>query len=438
MICAWIETSSAETGSSAMISLGLTASARAMPMRWRWPPENSCGYRRRWSADNPTVSSSCTTRSSRARRLGASLWITSASPMSDPTVIRGLSEAYGSWKMICISFRRARSERLSSVVTFLFSNQTSPEVGSINRRMVRPVVDLPQPDSPTSPSVSPGMTSNDTSSTAWTRATSRESSPPRIGKYFLRFRTLRRGSAMGWTSVEEAGHLVAWPHFLERRCVVEVHGFGQRAAGREAAARPGVAAERRHRAGNRLQLLFLGGSDVDARDGAEQPLRVRVQRLLEQLAHRRFFDDLCAVHHAHALGGLRDDAHVVRDEHDGHAELGLQLVQQLEDLRLDGHVESGGRLVGDQEVGIARQRHGDHDALPHAARQLVRILLHAPLGVRDVHQLQHVDRLVHRVAAAEALVEPDGLGDLLAHREHRVQRRHRFLEDHRDLFAADH
>ena len=43
MICAWIETSSAETGSSAMISFGLSASARAIPIRWRWPPENSCG-----------------------------------------------------------------------------------------------------------------------------------------------------------------------------------------------------------------------------------------------------------------------------------------------------------------------------------------------------------------------------------------------------------
>ena len=42
-ICAWIETSSADTGSSQTISFGLSASARAMPMRWRWPPENSCG-----------------------------------------------------------------------------------------------------------------------------------------------------------------------------------------------------------------------------------------------------------------------------------------------------------------------------------------------------------------------------------------------------------
>jgi hypothetical protein len=44
-IWAWIETSRAETGSSATISFGRSASARATPMRWRWPPENSCGKR---------------------------------------------------------------------------------------------------------------------------------------------------------------------------------------------------------------------------------------------------------------------------------------------------------------------------------------------------------------------------------------------------------
>src|SRR6476661_5523 len=39
----WIDTSSAETGSSHTTNSGLSASARAMPMRCRWPPENSCG-----------------------------------------------------------------------------------------------------------------------------------------------------------------------------------------------------------------------------------------------------------------------------------------------------------------------------------------------------------------------------------------------------------
>ena len=36
----------------------------------------------------------------------------------------------------------------------------------------------------------------------------------------------------------------------------------------------------------------------------------------------------------------------------------------------------------------------------------------------------------------DALVPHDRLGDLLADREDRVERRHRLLEDHRDLGAA--
>ncbi len=42
-ICARIETSRADTGSSSTSSLGERARARAMAMRWRWPPENSWG-----------------------------------------------------------------------------------------------------------------------------------------------------------------------------------------------------------------------------------------------------------------------------------------------------------------------------------------------------------------------------------------------------------
>src|SRR5262245_22484380 len=88
--------------------------------------------------------------------------------------------------MICISLRRARSARLSMAVTALSWKRTSPEVGSMRRRIDRPVVDLPHPDSPTRPRVSPAMMSKVTSSTACTRATSLEKRPPRMGKYFLR------------------------------------------------------------------------------------------------------------------------------------------------------------------------------------------------------------------------------------------------------------
>ncbi len=43
-IFAWIETSSAVVGSSAIIIRGSQARAIAMTIRWRIPPENWCGY----------------------------------------------------------------------------------------------------------------------------------------------------------------------------------------------------------------------------------------------------------------------------------------------------------------------------------------------------------------------------------------------------------
>ena len=69
----------------------------------------------------------------------------------------------------------------------------------------------------------------------------------------------------------------------------------------------------------------------------------------------------------------------------------LQRLHQLEDLRLDGHIQRRGRLVGDQQAGVAGQGHGDHGALAHAAGQLVRVLADALLRGGDAHLLQHLD-----------------------------------------------
>jgi hypothetical protein len=41
---------------------------------------------------------------------------------------------------------------------------------------------------------------------------------------------------------------------------------------------------------------------------------------------------------------------------------------------------------------VAGQRHRDHDALAHAARELVRVLVDALLGRGDADQPQHLDR----------------------------------------------
>ena len=111
-------------------------------------------------------------------------------------------------------------------------------------------------------------------------------------------------------------------------------------------------------------------------------------------------DDLAEVHHRHPVGDLGHHAEVVGDEHDRHAELLLQLPQQLQDLRLGGDVQRRRRLVGDQQLRPAGQRHRDHRALPHAAGQLERVRVDPLLGPRDADPAQFLDRALPRLGLA--------------------------------------
>ena len=155
-----METSSAEMGSSATTKSGSAARARAMPKR---------GLK-------PTVCISSRTRDSRSRRPRASANVSIGSLMICETVMRGFSEAYGSWKIIWRWRRRPRSCPLERRARSPPRNITCPPVGSVRRRTARPSVDLPQPDSPTRPRVSPGKMSIETPSTALT--TRRTGEPP--------------------------------------------------------------------------------------------------------------------------------------------------------------------------------------------------------------------------------------------------------------------
>lgn len=73
------------------------------------------------------------------------------------------------------------------------ANSMLPLWLSTSRSSDRPVVDLPQPDSPTSASVSPGYRSKLTRSTACTRRATRPNSPAGTSKRVTRSRTRRIG-----------------------------------------------------------------------------------------------------------------------------------------------------------------------------------------------------------------------------------------------------
>ena len=135
-----------------------------MPMRWRWPPENSCGIavaRARRQADQLQHARRPRPASRRSR---AAPWISSGSMTMSSTVMRGLSAPIRVLENDLHGAGASRSASRPRRVMSSPSNTIWPAVGSISRISSRPSVDLPQPDSPTRPSVSPAAISKSTTS----------------------------------------------------------------------------------------------------------------------------------------------------------------------------------------------------------------------------------------------------------------------------------
>ena len=175
-ICAWIVTSSAVVGSSAINSAGRHAIAIAIIARWRMPPESWCGYScARRAGSGMRTRRSISTAWSQAALALMSRCSRTASLIWSPIRITGLSEVIGSWKIIEMRLPRicrisASSRESRSVPSSLISPPTMRPGGLGTSRMIDSALTLlPQPDSPTIASVSPRRTWKETSSTARNR-----------------------------------------------------------------------------------------------------------------------------------------------------------------------------------------------------------------------------------------------------------------------------
>ncbi|KAG1079180.1 hypothetical protein G6F40_016419 [Rhizopus arrhizus] len=137
-------------------------------------------------------------------------------------------------------------------------------------------------------------------------------------------------------------------------------------------------------------------------------------RTVQHVVHAAFFHLAAGVHHDDALAHLGDDAQVVRDQHDGRAQAGLDVAQQVQDLRLDGDVQRGRGFVGDQDLRVAGQRHGDQDALALAAGELVRQAVQAFGRLGDADLAQQFNDAGTALGAVKRRVAHQYRGDLRA------------------------
>ena len=220
-------------------------------------------------------------------------------------------------------------------------NVIRPLVGSSRRIRQRAIVDLPHPDSPTTPSVSPCLTVKLIPSTALTLATSFWKTIPRVtGKCFTRSSTTRRSFAA--SAVQRGAHhttsasvpfeqlrdltcpLPSSSRWQACRCCGSFEtGSSAGSTDLQSASTYGQRGWKRQPCGG---FSSDGGwpwiwtrrstSDVDPHSDPSRPQGVRVVGAREDLVDRPLLRDAARVHHDHVVGDLSDDAEVVGDHHD--------------------------------------------------------------------------------------------------------------------------
>ena len=192
-----------------------------------------------------------------------------------------------------------------------------------------------------------------------------------------------------------------------------------------------LAARRRvQRAGNFTFELDSGffRVRVEVGNGRQQRLGIGMLGVRKQFFGRRDLDDLTQIHHRDMVAGVGHHGEVVGYEQERQPQFLLQGIQQVEDVRLDRHVERGDTFVGHQKTRIADQRPGDRDALALAAREGMRkppqmLQIQAAFGGDLAHPL------IGFLARRGETHHFERLGDDVANRHSRAERGVGVLED---------
>lgn len=160
-------------------------------------------------------------------------------------------------------------------------------------------------------------------------------------------------------------------------------------------------------------------------------------RIAEDLSGRAGLHNSRGVHDDDAIRHGRGDLEIVGDHDQRHSGLALEVAQQFEDLGLNTDVQGGRRLVRDQNVGLQRNRHGNHHTLALTAGKLVRIEVNPAFRFRNADAAEELNRVGTRLPALPGAVALIDLLDLASDRVDGIEIGERILEDHRNPAAVD-
>ncbi len=115
---------------------------------------------------------------------------------------------------------------------------------------------------------------------------------------------------------------------------------------------------------------------------------------------------------------MSDYRQIVGDEDVGEAELALEVLQQIDDLCLNGDIERRHWLVQDQQSRLQRQCPRDADPLALTTRELTRISSNE--AARETDQIKQIADPPVPAHLFEHAVNVQWLGDDVADRQDRV------------------
>ena len=139
----------------------------------------------------------------------------------------------------------------------------------------------------------------------------------------------------------------------------------------------------------------------------------------EEGAGRSHFRQLSQIHHGDPISQVLDHVQVVRDEQVGQVILGLQILEQVDDLRLNRHVQGRDRFIAHDQLRVQRQGARNADPLALAPGKFMRVprvmirpqahavekLTHPLRQIPAFGQVMDLERLAHDGADGHARVQ---------------------------------
>ena len=133
-----------------------------------------------------------------------------------------------------------------------------------------------------------------------------------------------------------------------------------------------------------------------------------------------------------AVGQVTGRSEVVCDQHERQTLIALELGQQVQDADPHGDVEHRGRLIGDQHVGLDRERARDRDALALSSRELEGMAVEELLGRFQSDPAEQCCRAGAHIGRLGPVMAQQRAREMVEHIVGGIQRAERVLEDHLD------